>query len=149
MALIVSLGVIVSASSCAGGTNSEPVIGTEASPPGNPADESRPPDDDGLWQVTERTREDYLRGIAVITRIEDPPDVPVIREVTPEEVPSLVDACMAEVGWPPREPGTWMDIPESQQESFNLAWYICYAQYPVKVELNQEVTPSQVRFIRQ
>ncbi|MDR0483374.1 MAG: hypothetical protein LBH13_09535 [Cellulomonadaceae bacterium] len=104
---------------------------------------------DSEWTIIERTREDYIRELAQMAEIAKPPEVPVIREVTPEEVPSLVDACMAEAGWPPKEPGLWVDFPKSQLPSFNLAWFTCYASYPIKVELNQHFTQTQVKFVRQ
>lgn len=79
--------------------------------------------------------------LAAALRIDDPPAVEVVRVVTPEERGALVDACLAEQGFPVGEgsPG----IPESQMEAFDLAQFVCMARYPVDPELSGTWTEVQ------
>jgi hypothetical protein len=95
-----------------------------------------------------RTREDYLSEWARMLQIDNPPIVEVIKEVWPEQVRDLVDLCLEDVGFPATSPGSW-NFSTDQREAFNLAAYICYASFPVKVEANQLITESQKAFIRE
>jgi hypothetical protein len=88
-----------------------------------------------------------MDGIARKFGLDNPPIVPVVREVSPEELFPLIDECMARAGFPPLEPGTW-STPEDQFEAFESARFTCFAQYPIKVELDQPITASQALFIR-
>lgn len=73
--------------------------------------------------------------------IENPPTVDVIRIVTPEERGALVDACLAEEGFPVGDGS--QGFPESQLEAFNLAQFVCMARYPVDPEVTGTWTEVQ------
>lgn len=80
--------------------------------------------------------------------IENPPDVEVVREVSPsEELPILVD-CLTEAGFPPETPADvsipeWQ-IPEAQVDAFNLAEYTCKAQYPLAAQYTEPLEGEQL-----
>jgi len=93
------------------------------------------------------TRSDYLESNARMLGVTDPPEVPVIREIALEEQLTVHDECMTAAGWPPFALGSW-DIPTDQESAFNLARYICIAQYPVAEDFLQPLTESQILFVR-
>lgn len=95
--------------------------------------------------------EHYLRGIAGLYGVKDPPSVDVVEEVGPMRQVERVVACMHESGWSdvhlenggvryPWDP----DDPE-QREAIGLALYTCYAKYPVRAEL---LHPSEEMYRR-
>ncbi len=61
--------------------------------------------------------------------ITDPPEVPVIRLVVPEEKQALVEDCMAREGFTLVE-GAYV-VPDEQKPAFDLAQYVCQVSYPI------------------
>ena len=61
--------------------------------------------------------------------ITDPPDVPVLRLVTPEQRGALVETCLAERGY--RLTEGFYEVPTAETDAFDLANYVCMASYPV------------------
>lgn len=82
--------------------------------------------------------------------ITDPPEVPVVRETTPEENPPVV-SCLAEGGWNPKlHPDGTIEVgpfTAEQEESYNLAVYVCGEQYPVADVYTAELTQEQHRVV--
>lgn len=82
--------------------------------------------------------ESYLRQVAQMYGVTDPPEVEVEKEVGPKEQVDLVVACMHELGWPEvrvqdgRISYPW--TPEVQDD-VGRAMYTCYARYPLRPEL--------------
>lgn len=78
-----------------------------------------------------------LPALARSLGIEDPPDVPVVQEISAEEHIPMLESCMTEAGFPPVNPGRasleW-EPAEEQQEAFHRAYYTCSAQYPIAGE---------------
>ncbi len=92
------------------------------------------------------TRTDYLAQTARMFGVEDPPDVDVVRAVEPEELPALVTQCMAESGFVADSTGT-ITVPSDQTESLDLAYYTCYARYPIDEKYLQPLNAGQRRYI--
>ncbi|USQ75178.1 hypothetical protein [Ornithinimicrobium cryptoxanthini] len=86
--------------------------------------------------------DDHLAGLAESLGIADPPEVPVVREVSPSESQAAVDGCLAEEGWMQGNDG-WVTVPEDQLEASNLSIYICTAQYPIRPEFLSPLTDRQ------
>ncbi|WP_157621740.1 hypothetical protein [Serinicoccus hydrothermalis] len=82
-------------------------------------------------------RENELKDYAEVLGVDDPPDVTVVREVSPEDQMVAVRDCMAESGFTVSDPDSlnleW-EVPEGQGEAFSLAIYTCNAQYPIAQE---------------
>lgn len=78
-----------------------------------------------------------LAALARSLGIEDPPDVPVVQEISAEQHIPMLESCMTEAGFPPVNPGRpsleW-EPAEEQQEAFHRAYYTCSAQYPIAGE---------------
>lgn len=65
--------------------------------------------------------------------IQDPPQVDIVRTVTPEETDQVHANCMQEAGWPAvvlTDGGVEYDYAAEQEQEFNLALYTCLVQYP-------------------
>lgn len=80
------------------------------------------------------TLEDYLATLAEMYGLEDPPKVDVIREVDPRERGAILAECLQEHGFAGQvdSNGGWgAEYPTAQQEAFDLASYVCEAQYPL------------------
>ncbi|MGO0578202.1 hypothetical protein [Ornithinimicrobium panacihumi] len=76
--------------------------------------------------------------------ITDPPQVGVVREITPAESQEVWSSCLADAGWVEGGDGEGIDIPPGQEEAFNLAYYVCHQQYPVQEKFTQPLTAAQL-----
>jgi hypothetical protein len=79
--------------------------------------------------------------------LKDPPRVSVIREITPAESEQVYTRCLQEAGWKQTSQSgvePYYDVPAEQEESFNLARYICYSQYPVAEKYTRPLTEDQL-----
>lgn len=80
-------------------------------------------------------REEWLMGWAQSRGISDPPEVPVVREVRPEEMGALVVQCLTDQGFDaeffPEDDSWGLDAAPGQGEAAALAEYICIAQHPL------------------
>ena len=79
--------------------------------------------------ITTPSIEDQQATLAADFGIADPPDVPVVQLVTPEQRKAVVEACMTEQGYPLIDGAH--TIPNDEIGEFDLASYICMASYPV------------------
>lgn len=85
--------------------------------------------------------ENYLRGIAEMYGVQDPPSVDVVKRVGPKEQVERVVACMHKAGWSDVQienggiRGPWDPDDPEQREAIGLALYTCYAKYPIRTEL--------------
>jgi hypothetical protein len=61
--------------------------------------------------------------------IADPPDVPVVALVTPEQRGPLVGGCLAGRGYPLVD--GFHEVPVEETDAFDLATYVCLASYPI------------------
>lgn len=76
--------------------------------------------------------------------IADPPDVAVVREITPSESQEVWSSCLADAGWVESGPHEGIEIPPGQEEAFNLAYYVCQRQYPVEERFTRPLTTEQL-----
>lgn len=93
---------------------------------GDAAAPADPPAGEPVTPSVEAQRADAAETFGIT----DPPQVPVVALVTPEEKEELMDACMTAAGWPPdalfRE-----GVPAERVAAVNLASYICEVSYPI------------------
>lgn len=94
-----------------------------------------------------KIRADSLAQEAKAFDITDPPDVALIRWVSYNEVGSVSAQCLRDAGFNVIGAGTLMfmpdGIPPSQASAFNLASYVCDAQYSVHPKYAQPMTADQ------
>lgn len=95
------------------------------------------------------SHEDTLRQFAEAFGIEDPPDVEPIRVVDQGERGQVMSECLTEAGFPVTlEPdgtvGMEFASPD-QMSAYDLAVYVCMAQYPLDPRLSGELTDAQLR----
>jgi hypothetical protein len=82
------------------------------------------------------TSQQYAERAASLAQeydIQDPPQVDIVRTVTPEETDQVQAQCMQEAGWPANvlpDGGVEYDYAAEQEPEFNLALYTCLVQYP-------------------
>jgi hypothetical protein len=93
--------------------------------------------------------EEHLRLLGEATGIVDPPQTQMIRLLAPDEQGSTWEACMEDAGWDVSvtfdgglAPPTF--IAPTQADAYELANYICHAQYPVDQRLFRPWGPEQV-----
>lgn len=123
-AVLVVAGVVIAACS----SPPQPVPVTAAESPGQPAGvEGASGSDDMAADM----------GIA------DPPEVAVVRRVTPQESQEVLRGCLRDAGWPQAADGG-IEVPVGQEEALDLALYVCYQQYPVKEKYAQPLTAAQL-----
>ncbi|MCL2594024.1 MAG: hypothetical protein FWD83_00660 [Promicromonosporaceae bacterium] len=140
----------------AGCDSDAPAGTTETGPPtaamSEPAESVEPQETESEfdpWNQPARTREDYLRDLREgMFGNNLPTDVPIVREVLPEELFDVVIQCMEDAGWPLSPGGGWY-MSDDQVDAFDLAHFICYAQHPIYVRYIQPATQAQVLFIRE
>ncbi len=53
-------------------------------------------------------------------------------------------ACLRDAGWDESGPDEGIEIPPDQEESFNLAYYVCTQQYPVEEKYTQPLTADRL-----
>ncbi len=91
----------------------------------------------------------HLVALREATQVEDPPSTEIVRVIAPDEQPEVWQACMQEAGYevsvtsdggltPPQ------DLPDDQWGAYDLANYICHAQYPVDQSLVPQFGTEQV-----
>lgn len=73
--------------------------------------------------------ETYLENAAEYLKIDNPPEVEIVKWIKPEELQSYSDPCVRDQGFTQRSDLSW-DVPEDQISAFNLATYKCWAAYP-------------------
>jgi hypothetical protein len=122
VASALGVALVVAAIPVGGALLDQPAGGNVAAPADAPAPAAAEP--------TTPSVAEQRADAAEMFDITDPPDVPVIALVTPEQKGALVDACMTEAGWSPdrlfRE-----GVPTESMPEVNLASYICEASYPI------------------
>lgn len=79
--------------------------------------------------LTTPSVEEQRVNLAADFGIANPPEVPVVALVTPEEKEALVTACLAGRGYSLTD--GFYEVPNSEMDAFNLANYICMASYPI------------------
>ncbi|MGY1745987.1 hypothetical protein [Blastococcus sp. SYSU D00695] len=123
VALASALGaaLVVAAVPVGGALLDQPATGDAAAPAGAPAPTP--------GALTTPSVEEQLATLAADLGITDPPDVPVLRLVTPEQSEALVESCLAEHGYPLTEGSH--EVPNAEVGDFDLARYICLASYPI------------------
>lgn len=104
--------------------------------PATASDEVVTDPDVSVDDVHDMTRQEQLAAHAENMGIENPPNVEVIREVSPQEATQIHKECLADKGWP-SEANTYT-MPVQEEAAFNLDIYRCLAAYPV----NQGLQPS-------
>jgi hypothetical protein len=76
--------------------------------------------------------------------ITDPPEVPVIRLVVPEEKGELVEQCLIARGWTALEDGyTFFTYEPEDEAAWNLDNYICMSSYPIDPDRGGTWTDAQ------
>jgi hypothetical protein len=121
VASAVGVALVVAAIPVGGALLGGPAGGNVAAPANAPAPAS--------GEMTASSVEEQRAEWAEVLGITDPPDVPVVALVTPEEKEALVTACLAERGY--RLNGESYAIPDAEIDAFHLAEYICMASYPI------------------
>lgn len=84
------------------------------------------------------------KSIADPVHVPDPPDVTPVRWVRPEELPDLMDSCVASQGFPKNADGT-MDTPPARINDFYRAMYVCTLRYPILPKYAQPQGEAQKR----
>jgi hypothetical protein len=79
--------------------------------------------------IFDMTHEEQLASLAESMGLENPPEVDVVREVSPAEFDVLFTECLAEKGWVAE--GKVYSFPTDQEPAFNLDRYRCRAAYVV------------------
>lgn len=95
----------------------------------------------------EDTPEAWLAGWASSRGIEDPPEVPIVRETRPEEMGELVADCVREQGFEARAfpDGSWETVgAPGQADAAALAEYVCIAQYPLQPQFYQPLDDARL-----
>lgn len=93
-------------------------------------------------EPTTRSQEEELRALAESLDITDPPEVEVVREVSPAESGEVHSACMVEAGWVQNDDLSF-SVPDDQRAAFNLARYRCTAAYPIAERYLQPMDTEQ------
>lgn len=101
------------------------------------------PDSSDFPDEYSRSIEDQLADLAASLNISEPPDVDIVRLVTPEERGELVEPCMAERGYS-ADVLEDVGIPAERADAYNLAQYVCMAKYPVDDALTRQWSDVQV-----
>lgn len=74
------------------------------------------------------------------------PDVPVVREIRPDESVTVIAQCMEEAGWPSEidaEGAASYDIPPGQGAAYDEASVRCRFQYPIAEKYTRPFTAEQ------
>lgn len=85
--------------------------------------------DVSVYDIYDMSWEEQLAAQAESMGIQNPPEVEVIRQVTPAEADQLLTECLAGKGWVSTE--RTYTVPTEQESAFNLDVYRCTAAYPV------------------
>ena len=95
------------------------------------------------------TREEWLEGIAEMSDLEDPPEVDMVREVGEDEAGRVLAQCLTDAGFPSSEVGDGVrtDLEGEQEEAYELALYVCTAQYPPPMRYLQPLGDEQLRIL--
>lgn len=88
------------------------------------------------------SHEEALRQLAADLEIPDPPDVEVVREISPSESSGVHNACLVEAGWIQNDDGSF-SIPDEQMAAHNLSSYKCAAAYPIADHYLQPMQSEQ------
>lgn len=95
-------------------------------------------DDEALQQ--------YLKQLAEEYQITDPPNVPIIRRIKPDESLPLLEQCLTSSGFPITQQGPYgykPDVPAAQMPALHLAQYKCAASYPLQ---NRYLQPAGLAY---
>ncbi|MGD8150648.1 hypothetical protein [Ornithinimicrobium sp. Y1694] len=79
--------------------------------------------------IYDMTHAEQMASLAESMGLEDPPEVDIIREISPAEANVLIPECLAEKGWTAED--RVYSIPTDQEQAFSLDRYSCVAAYPV------------------
>ncbi|WP_346618600.1 hypothetical protein [Blastococcus montanus] len=126
VASTLGVALVVAAIPVGGVLLDQPAGGNVAAPANAAADAPAP----AAAEPTTPSLEQQRADAAEMFGITDPPDVPVIALVRPEQKEALVTACMAEHGYAPTEEGHYA-IPNAELAAFHRAEYICDVSYPI------------------
>lgn len=91
---------------------------------------------------TTRSQEEELRQFADTLGIPDPPEVEVVREVSPSESSAVHNACLVEDGWVQNDDKSF-SFTDEQEPALNLSEYMCAAAYPIADYYLQPMQPEQ------
>lgn len=134
-----ALGAVL-VSSCTSNT-AESDDGHSAGSSGSPVESSDLTDDE------RRAIAEANAGLASSLGIDDPPDVDIIRMISPEDWAPTVVNCLIESGYEASvtSDGQSVDLSVNieQSEAANLALYTCRAQYPVDPAQSGPLTDEQ------
>lgn len=135
VASVFGVALVVAAFPVGGALLDQPASGNVAAPanaaasaadgPATGADAPAPAPGD----VTTPSVEEQRDTLAADFGITDPPDVPVLQLVTPEQRGALVESCLAERGYSLTE--GFYEVPNAEMDAFDLANYICMTSYPI------------------
>ncbi len=126
-ATVCAVALVVAVVPVGGALLDGPGGGNAAAPADAPASADAPAPA-GVGPTTPSVAEQQA-ALAADFGITDPPAVPVIELVTPEQRGSLVEACLAERGYTLTD--GWYAVPDAQTAAFDLANYVCMASYPI------------------
>lgn len=99
--------------------------------------------------VEEFDYEGYLEILQRASGMEESPETQIVRVIAPEEQPEVWQACMTEAGYsvsvtfdggltPPQ------DLPDDQWDAYDVADYICHAQFPVDLTMYRTFGGEQI-----
>lgn len=83
----------------------------------------------------------YLKDKAMENQLTDPPSVPIVRRISPDDLRSVTIKCLEDAGFPVTENGPYAiapNYPPEQADAYHLAAYICAAQYPLENKYLQD-----------
>jgi len=94
-----------------------------------------------------KLRDDGLREVAAAYGLTDPPDVALIRWTSWNDVGATVAQCLRDAGFNAIGGGTTVRYPDgigpAQTTAFNLAEYVCTAEYTVHPKYAEPMTADQ------
>jgi hypothetical protein len=100
-------------------------------------------EDDSRPLVSKPYLKNMSRSLGEFYKIDHPPRVKVVRAVLPEEVDDVVQSCVAEQGFALTADGV-VNIPQGQDDAYNLAGYTCRMRYPVIERYAQPLKTKQI-----
>lgn len=97
-------------------------------------------------------REDQLRSLASILRVDPPPEVDLIRFVDSQEWVNTQISCAEEQGFtiertPDGEGISALTVPPELRDQLNVVQYVCAAQYTLDPRTNVAMNGSQLKFL--
>jgi len=96
--------------------------------------------------ATGLSHEEQMQDMADDYGITAPPEVDVVREITPDESVTVIADCMRDAGWPAQivDGVAEYEFTLQQEEEFNRSHLTCHAQYPIDQRYTRPWTDEQV-----